>query len=40
LHSEDRIRIMGKPDGAEPAPLDYIEITPTFQHVLTPAAAK
>ncbi|GGA68643.1 hypothetical protein GCM10011507_20170 [Edaphobacter acidisoli] len=28
LHSGDRISIIGVPDGKEPAPIDYLEITP------------
>ncbi len=29
LHHGDALRLMGKPDSDEPAPVDYIEITPT-----------
>ena len=31
LHSGDRIRIVGTPDSREPAPLDYVEMTPAFR---------
>jgi alpha-glucuronidase len=32
LHSGDQIRIVGTPEGKEPAPLDYMEIMPEFPH--------
>jgi len=38
LHRGDRLRITGTPDGPEPAPLDYIEITPSLRQ--TRAAVK
>ncbi len=28
LHPGDKLKIEGQPDNGEPAPLDYIEITP------------
>jgi len=28
LHSGDRLRIVGRPDGSEQAPLDYVEVIP------------
>ena len=28
LHSGDLVKIVGRPDSGEPAPLDYVEITP------------
>lgn len=28
LHRGDELRLIGRPDGPEPAPLDYIEVTP------------
>lgn len=40
LHSGDQIRIVGTPDGKEPAPLDYIEITPAFQTEAAQTAVK
>jgi alpha-glucuronidase len=41
LHKGDTIRIIGAPDGQEPAPLDYVEITsPASPVVRTRAAAK
>jgi alpha-glucuronidase len=41
LHKGDTIRIIGAPDGEEPAPLDYIEITsPASRVVRTHAATK
>jgi alpha-glucuronidase len=41
LHKGDTIRIIGAPDGEEPAPLDYIEITsPASRVVRTHSATK
>jgi alpha-glucuronidase len=31
LHRGDRLRIVGTPEGGEPAALDYMEITPSFR---------
>lgn len=30
LHRGDRVRLIGRPDGDEPAPVDYIEATPSL----------
>ena len=41
IHKGDTIRIVGAPDGDEPAPLDYVEITSSVpQPVRVRAAAK
>ena len=40
LHRGDRIQIVGAPDGKEPAPLDYLEITPAIHLAATLAATK
>ncbi len=39
LHKGDTIRIIGAPDGQEPAPLDYIEITSPASPVVRARAA-
>jgi len=31
LHRGDTVRLIGRPDGTEPAPVDYLEITPSGQ---------
>ncbi len=38
LRTGDRIRIVGLPDGEEPAPLDYLEITPASSSAHAAAA--
>ncbi|HEU5341991.1 alpha-glucuronidase family glycosyl hydrolase [Edaphobacter sp.] len=40
LHRGDRIRIIGEPGGNEPAPLDYLEITPAFAGTARDAVKK
>lgn len=40
LHRGDRIRIVGAPGGSEPAPLDYLEITPAFSGSMREAVKK
>lgn len=40
LRTGDRIRIVATPDGKEPAPLDYLEITPAFQQAAMRATMK
>lgn len=40
LRSGDQIRIVGAPDGREPAPLDYVEITSAFRREIAHPAAK
>ena len=40
LHTGDQIRIVGTPNGKEPAPLDYMEITLAAQHNASRASAK
>ncbi len=39
LHRGDTLRLTGVPDGREPAPVDYIQITPAAANAITPAAA-
>lgn len=38
LHHGDKLKLIGKPDGKEPAPFDYIEIKPVQHHPRTGAA--